>query len=405
MDTTSTQPGPQDNDAQGLDRLIEAGWDATAVSGSDADRAMARSVATLVSLLDAGLDEAVRAHREVRIESTVARVAAAATGATDAVGLVGVASNDAMLADLDAQSLDAMVDAGWTGGQSRAASLLALLDVQAPMAEASRASLIDRTLARVEADLESERSRLRIRPSDERMAMPRRLRLSDLGAMAAMFLIGMGILWPVVTGMRAETQRITDASNMQAAGLGFGLFANDHADRVPYYSQRDPKGVWWRVGDPPRSHSANLFTLVRAGYATLAELASPGNPSAPTKAWDDAAEDWRAWDEVSYSYQLFGTEVPRLSGAHGAARLVLTDRSPVIDQARRGQTIDPLRGSPNTKGWGQHLLFSDGRVVFSRSPVLPNGDNIWLPRHLDDQAAHLNGTEHPADATDAFVGP
>ena len=405
MDTRSLNPhsGPMPHDSTHLDRLIDAGWDASRITGPAEERDRTQAIARLLSLLDAGMDPAVRAGREVRIESTVARVAAAATRSADSVGIVG-APPEPVLSGADAADVDALVGSNWTNG-SRAASLLALLDADAPRAGSSREALIERTLATVAAEVERERSRFRIAPSDDRVAMPRRMRLADLGALAAMFLIGMGIIWPVVTGMRAETQRLSDASNMQAAGLGMGLFAADHADRMPFFADRDPDGVWWRVGDPPRSHSANLYTLVRAGYASIEELASPGNPNAPTRAWSPDAQDWRAWEEVSYSYQLFGDEVPRLTTAKGSPKLVLTDRSPVIDQARRGQKIDPMRGSPNTQGWGQHLLFSDGSVAFSRSPVLADGDNIWLPRQMDDRVARLRGTERPADATDAFVGP
>jgi hypothetical protein len=406
MDTPPTPSDVPTPASRGLDRLIEAGWDARRIAGSADDRAAAATVARLFGVLDAGLDAQVRAGRELRIESTMARVAAAATGSVDAIGVVGGHGNDPVLAARDAQDLDALIGAGWSGGAtSNAARLVALLGASSAEHTGDRTRVIESTLALVEAETERERSRFRIRPSDDRVAMPRRLRMADLGALAAMFLIGVGILWPVVTGMRAEDQRMTGAANMQAAGIGFGQFASDNRDLMPYYSGRDANGVWWRVGDPPRSHSANLFTLVRAGYASVAELASPGNAAAPTREWDAEAKDWRAWEEVSYSYQLFGDEVPRLTTGRGEAKLVLTDRSPVIDQARRGQAIDPMRGSPNTRGWGQHLLFSDGRVMFSRSPVLPNGDNIWLPRQLDDRIARLQGTERPADATDAFVGP
>jgi len=406
MDQAASHRDDQPSQPTVLDRLAEAGWNPMQVAGTRREQQGARTIARLLGLLDTNLDAEVSAGRDVRIESTVARVAAMRTAGADSVAVVGAHDDALCLSDTDARDIDRLVGAGWnTGSPSAAAKLLALLDAGASVESAARTSLVDRTLDLVQADIEREHNRFRIRPSDDRMSMPRRLRMSDLGALAAMFLIGVGILWPVVTGMRAENQRVASAANMQAAGLGFGLFANDHDDKLPSYEKRDPSGVWWKVGDAPRSHSANLFTLVRRGYASVEELASPGNPNAPIRAWDENAQDWRAWNEVSYSYQLFGTEVPRLASHAGTTKLVMTDRSPVIDQARQGRPIDPLRGSPNTNGWGQHLLFADGQVVFSRSPVLSNGDNIWLPRGIESQAARITGTELPADRTDAFVGP
>jgi hypothetical protein len=74
----------------------------------------------------------------------------------------------------------------------------------------------------------------------------------------------------------------------------------------------------------------------------------------------------------------------------------------------------PFEPSPNHRGQGQHALFADGSVRWLETPVLPSGDNIWLPKPIEmliDLAAKrqglepLRGTEAPADRTDSFVGP
>ena len=65
------------------------------------------------------------------------------------------------------------------------------------------------------------------------------------------------------------------------------------------------------------------------------------------------------------------------------------------------------------EGSGQNVLFSDGSAQWLRSPVLPNGDNIWLPMPLRVEvrmiqtptAIEIHGVELPRSPDDAFVGP
>jgi hypothetical protein len=165
-----------------------------------------------------------------------------------------------------------------------------------------------------------------------------------------------------------------------------------------------PGVCWWNVGDPAQSHSANLFTLIVTGYATLSDLACAGNPVAPVNLDTTGMRDWRRPNEVSYSYQLFSTRTPKWTSA--VRTVVLTDRSPAIDRVRRGEAVDASERSHNHRGLGQNVLFNDGSVEWLTSPSLPGGDNLWTPRGW---AARNSGTlapsDRPIDETDAFVGP
>jgi len=237
----------------------------------------------------------------------------------------------------------------------------------------------------------------------------RGFRLADLVSVAAMVLIGIAVFWPVLGGVRSSAERALCAQNMNNAGVGFGLFGSDRAGRLPMKDDsllRVSPGLatWWDVGTPGRSHSANLFELVDSGYSSVGELACPGNSLAPILPWM-GAEDWREIKEVSYSYRLFGgAHEPRLATL--GRGVLLTDKSPVIGRAKRGERVYALERSHNHHGGGQNVLFADGSVEWLESPVMADGDNLWLPKGFD--VAHgqrLGGTELPADAADVFVGP
>jgi hypothetical protein len=220
---------------------------------------------------------------------------------------------------------------------------------------------------------------------------------------AAAVLLGFSILWPIASSARDEVRIMACQSTMKNAGVGFGLYAQDYGGRLPL-ATAGFAGSWWNVGTPRQSNSANLFELARTGHAKLSDLACSGRPGSPLHMHDDEQTDWRAFDEVSYSYQL--PTRPRPSWTGSSRIVVMADKSPVIERARFGERFDPEARSRNHSGRGQNILFNDGAVSFEVSPILPNGDNIWLPKNLE-RIAHpsLRGVERPTTDTDAFVGP
>ena len=68
----------------------------------------------------------------------------------------------------------------------------------------------------------------------------------------------------------------------------------------------------------------------------------------------------------------------------------------------RGEFAEPSSTSDNHRGRGQSLLMSDGSARFVSSPILENGDNIWVPGH---GGRLQSGREMPESDLDAFVGP
>ncbi len=386
--TRPTQPAklcPADADA--LDALVEAGFDPQLVPPFLQQRA-ARLAAMFNLLEPAGFDDAsAPAASSLHSEPT--------------------------LSALDAAALDAMVEANWLVKNTSAehavraghlATVLSLLDSVPQLEnEIDGDALIDATWLRIE---HAELAPMRV-ASRRALRLPR-VRLMDIATAAAIFLVASSILWPMLTGVRREHFRIADQARLQNAGLGFGLYANDHRDRLPVaptsYAGRTPGVTWWNVGQTNQSNSAHLFVLIKDGYVTVSDLASPANPLAPVRMDVANQNDWRTPEEVSYSYQLPGQSGRRWTTP--SRHVVLADRSPVIEQARRGDAVNPMLNSFIHRGAGQNVLFSDRSVRWLTSPVTDWGDNIWLPRSLERRlGATLLGVELPDNADDAFVGP
>ncbi|MCB9838095.1 MAG: hypothetical protein H6813_02050 [Phycisphaeraceae bacterium] len=392
-------PGLTDDDAQALDALIEAGYELDAVPGDMRDRA--ERVAGLLGLLEAAGDA-----NPLLSSATSVRAPRAAMALDPGPG-------DPRLTAPDTDAFEALIESGWDASKTpslfrkraeRIAALLSLLDppLVAPRAEdAGAGDLVERTFRVVELARAKER-----REAAELPRIRSRYSLRDIVAVAAMFLVACSIGWPLITNLREGVRQTECAQNMSAAGLGFSLYANDHKGQLPTARQTlsaTPPGAWWNVGES-RSNSANLFVLANEGYCTLGHLACPGNHAAPTGLNPEEHTDWRRPEEVSFSYLITG---PRIQRWDGPVRVVvLADRSPVIERARIGEAFDPDAGSRNHRGRGENALFNDGSVVWLVSPVLGNGDNIWLPASLEGHGAmRLRGTERPSRDNDSFVGP
>lgn len=381
-------------DAGALDALIESGWSGAHVSGHD--RRRAERLDAILELLEPAPSAE---HRSTLIDVTLARVLRAPAGALPAA-----------LTHQDADALAQLVASGWNpeavsedaaSRAAQAADLLALLG-SSPLDPASRADLVQATLDRVVA------RRVELGLDELRPAGRGSFRLRDLVAAAAIFIVSISVVWPAIVSARESSRRAECEAGMMSAGLGFGSYAGANRGELPRSSRSlagmAPGVQWWVVGDPRQSHSANLFTLVVSGYATLNDLACAGNPLAPVNLDVSSMQDWRRAEEVSYSYQLFNARTPQWDMRSRV--VVLTDRSPAIDRVRRGEPIDPTERSHNHRAMGQNVLFNDGSVQWMTSPDLANGDNLWTPRSWSRlNSPTLRSSDRPADDTDAFVGP
>ena len=232
---------------------------------------------------------------------------------------------------------------------------------------------------------------------------------------AAMVLIALGLLLPVLNRVRTGSQQAQCGNNLATAGIGFGGFAQDHNDALPRYQ---PGEVWWKIGRPTsvshdgrsESNSANLYLLIRKGYTSPRELACPENPHANPATLTADHADWPTPESVSFSYQNQTTPKPiRLT----AVPLIplLADRNPlfVVKGERLGKASCGDAAPSRSHGQrGQNILFSDGRVTWTLGPRLQRlgggQDNIWTMAHVPTR--RVSGDEAAPDpALDSFLSP
>jgi hypothetical protein len=395
LDPQSHRLNPADADA--LDALIESGL---RLPGTSDQRA--RRVAELMALLDTPV--VGEADRESRVLVTEVRTRRHAAPQ----GLVTA----------DAAALDHWMDHGVSDAPAslrdrvRRQEDLATLGASGPaIAVSDRNSLVDRTMAAVNAQSASTDRRMKF----ENAPAPRggwKFRMADLVSVAAMLLIGASVAIPAFEAVGRQQQTLACMGNMQTTSRAFGTYAGSNADMLPM-ATAGFGGSWLDVGTKDRSNSANLYTLVRTDHARLDDLACPGNPLAPRGTAAPEAWDWKSIDEISYSYRIMGGRGLRMTVAVPSTTqvVVAADRSPVTLLAVRGIPVVPEYNSPNHGGRGQHTLRLDGSTTWENTPVI-DGDNMWLPRAIEDvirhvrsQAGIIHGNEMPASETDAFVGP
>lgn len=393
-------------DAAALDALVDS-----AMRAPEGD-ARAENLHRLLSALSP--DPKVCAADPSLVDATVARALRARRGAP------GEARHAGALLGEDGAALDALVACEWDEAAlparhaRRGRRMARLLDALRPLSSeaAGDADLIERTLARVSSRAGAP-SKAAAQPWMDRVSLPAPaggFRLSDLVAVAAMLLVGLSILWPTIGAARQGAIRAACETGLANAGVGFALYANDNQGRLPAVEGSIPAALpgasaWWEVGSPSRSHSANLFVLIKQGYVSQQDLACAGNPDAPVHLHLDEHDDWRRAEEVSYSFQLYAGPARRMPDNPEA--VLLSDRSPLVIRGMLHESARPESRSPNHNGAGQNVLFADRSVRWLVRPVTPGGDNIWLPANLTgtDGPVQLQGTETPDGPDDAFVGP
>lgn len=394
LDPQSPRLNPADADA--LDALFQSGLRST---GAD-ERAC--RVADLLALLDTPV--AAESDRGARVLVTQVRMLR--QNAPQGLLPSDTAALDHWMAHGPVNAPSPLAD------RVRRQEALALLgSAGTPASPTERNALVEKTLAAVAAQSQSQSRRMKF----EDAPAPRggwRVRMADLVSVAAMLLIGASVALPAFDAVGRQQQTLACLGNMQTTSRAFGMYAGSNADMLPM-ATAGFGGSWLDVGTKDRSNSANLFTLVRTEHALLDDLACPGNPVAPRGNPAPDAWDWKSIDEISYSYRIMRGGGLRMTVAVPSTTqvVVAADRSPVTLLAVRGIPVVPEYNSPNHGGRGQHTLRLDGSTTWENTPVI-DGDNMWLPRAIEDvirhvrsQAGIIQGNEMPASETDAFVGP
>jgi hypothetical protein len=401
-----------DADAQAVDALVAAEFDATRVPESTRSRAMQ------AQQLFAALDTPVKIDPSL-VDLTLARLMRTPAFAGEA----------SLCAD-DVEALDAYVAAEFRVAKvpqslrPRAERVEALGQLISHTRTTSQAgpALVERTMRRVAAAKADNLEPIPLRASGG-------FRFADLISVAAVLLLGVAVLWPVLSTMRTYQQRGACAANLGTIASAMGSYAADNRAALPM-ATASYGGTWLDVGSSPeRSNSSNLYTLAREGYTKLRTLACSGNACAVTQPAAPDAKDWRSLPEVSYSYYImFGNARPNADTS--PRTIILADRSPVVIRAFTKQAIPcPEENSPNHGGRGQWALRANGTAVWLTGSK-DNGDNIWLSRQQQQvwdsivpqlpalmrqapkgtkgfiiTAPIMQGNELPDSTNDSFLGP
>ncbi|MEM9415735.1 MAG: hypothetical protein AAGA29_09700 [Planctomycetota bacterium] len=312
----------------------------------------------------------------------------------------------AALCENDGAVLDALLasrasgcDAGPmpAGSRERAAAVSGVFDLldhwQSP---AAPADLAERTLQRVH---EARQREVLARIPQDRPGITRgwAIGLRQVGSVAALILISMSLLVPVLTKARTDAQVASCKANLGQAGTGLYQYANDHLGEMPRGIEREP--IFSQLmefaengdGQSLPSSAVHMLVLPREGYLREEQLScTAANASLPSGGRYSA-------------HAIEGSRALRLTSLEGP---VMADTNPLY--LRRGNAIIRQAGwdtaaSANHKGLGQNVLLSDGSVTWTLRPVVQHhdpDDNIWL------RATTPPRPDHSASQTlDAFLTP
>lgn len=287
----------------------------------------------------------------------------------------------------DAASIDRLVECGFDEARvddERDRRVLAVLRVlDAYPVDASDPSLIDATLARIDAAEREQAERMRLERGPRRKA-----RWADMGGLAAVALLALGVAWPALGYMRQNAMRTRCASNLRELSAGLVTYAADHRDALPMsagMAARNaprPTMLEWTTYD----HGGNLLVLPLQGYCSAQHVHCPA-----------CAEQagMRA-----FAYQVPWADRPFRMAVVGRGPLV-ADSNPALDLRRLGRPVGQRLSSWNHSQSGQNVMFGDGAVIWMITPVL-NGDNIFLPRGAERPEQISNMVELPL-AGDIFL--
>lgn len=239
-------------------------------------------------------------------------------------------------------------------------------------------TLIHATMARIDQYEDERASRLKFDATHDAVngeSRGRRLALPSFISVAAVLLIGVSVMWPMMSNMRNQALDMQCANNLKQLGYAFNQYAADFDNALPIATARLGSFATQEVGEAPAT--LNLKPLVDGGFCEAGHLNCPGHHHAMgTHAGP------------SYSFRVF---VGRANHAWNASRasVLMGDRNPVVDAAREGVVVSPMSISINHAGRGQNVLSSDGATLWLEVPVISRGgmnadtqhrgDNIWLP--------------------------
>ena len=324
------------------------------------------------------------------------------------------------LAWQDQDTLDALVSTHWDvapfqgEARIRAERIVDLLNTlrHYPVEASAEADerLIQSTVARIETFRQAPVAGPFAEGEGEEWAGRRAGRIdwreSLVAAACLMLLVGLSV--PMLAASRERAVQQACRSNLRSAALGFAQYAADFDGALPARYAAPPDGDWLKS----RANAANLLHLAKTGFVSFDTLACPNNRHRLPASRLAALDNWPSTRETSYSYQnLFvdgrhrrkwGAAAPaQLASAEGRRRVVVGDKSPVVEALHRREAAQCSDLSPCHKG-GQNVLFNDGSAEWLDTAYYGD-DNIWLPGDFEGDVATLSGRECPTCVDDTML--
>jgi hypothetical protein len=295
----------------------------------------------------------------------------------------------------DERAVDVLVDAGFDrtalkslsdAEQSRVeavSSVLGLLD-DYPVEDCDE-TLVHATLARIERHEDVLADRMNFQAQREQAAgllSRRKFRLPDFITVAAVILIGTGVMWPILTGVKQKSLDLACDNNLKNLAFGFKQYAADNNGSMPFATAGFAGSVAGR-GWGREASTITTAPLIQGKYCEHQHLNCPGHSDQNTASYSSR------WQHAQAPTQLEGARLIILLG----------DCNPISTAARRGLFLSPLSNGPNHGGRGQNVLSNDGAVLWLTVPVIGGSDNIWLP----DGVTELRPGAEPIDPWDTFL--
>ncbi|MDA1007510.1 MAG: hypothetical protein O2800_00705 [Planctomycetota bacterium] len=289
---------------------------------------------------------------------------------------------ESALSSEDQRILDLLVESNWDPALSSdasdadralAASMMQQLTALDAMEVATpEEALVDVTMARIHRAEEQRLARMLLEPTPSK---GRGIRIPDFITVAALLLVGIAILFPVTSRIRANAETAACASNFGELFQGLDCYASEHngyspiaASMASLFDFPAPDGRAPSQEHIEEGTAATLNTLESKGYCHGRCTKCCGrNPIA-----------MRVPLHRSHLILSFVANTP-----------VAADANPLVCGKRYGNRMQSdSMNSDNHASVGQNVLGGDGSVQWTTSPLFKNlgpaaVDNIWLPRGLD----------------------
>lgn len=269
--------------------------------------------------------------------------------------------------------------------------------------------LEDRVVARVAAEIAAPKPKV-VAPSNDRPPVILRMgNLRDIIAAAAVIVLVVGLGVPGFLNMKSRNQRIGCANNLALLGQGLQQYAATYASSLPFAGWDASNS--WQMQDAEREaampNRAHMFPLLQQAYVTDPRLfICPSKNDVPLTREDlESLRNFPEARNLSYAYYNMAGVRPRLGDTPNLP--ILSDDNPLFENGtpvfllKRITGQDPtLVNSTAHRGAGQNVLLIDGRVKFTKTPLVGiDNDNIWTLQNVVDYDGH----EGPATATDSHL--